>query len=537
MKLNQKIIYGMLVFWTITGSLACKKGFEEINRPYNEAGVETQTVAGLFNGLAKSVTDEDNTLYISLFYSSTNQQAVQNKITPYLNYSSSFWNKYYPSLKNYRSLLKRITQEANPAEFDNVKHMATILIASKTLHMLDYYGSIPYTQAGLGDTGIEFYRPVYDKEADIYKSVLADLKTAVNGINSAGGQTSIGASESFLNSDFDAWKKFGNSLRLRYAVRLYNKEQALASEIINDIIGGNQLLPNNQDVAKLEKSNFGFWPGSVSPGISTERQWYTFRETSVSNIRMSKNVWNKMSSSDAPSGAGIYDPRCFIFFQTNNADQWVPQLQNGSESEGGEPYKNDGSPSRRPIGSDPGNKFASFNFFTIYDQIYFPYLIITEADVHFLKAEIYQRGMGVGKNTSLAKTEYEAGITSSVNFWYAYANNSKAWLIKPIPPTALQMTAFLSNPAVLYNGGNDNDALTKIATQAWLATMFQPAEAWSIVRRTGLTPKDPSFNPTYRVNKLPYPNEESVNNNANWKNATGGADQNAQALNKVYWMP
>lgn len=536
MKRNQKIIYSLLVFGTITYGVSCKKGFEEINTPYKESSVATVSIPGLFNGIAKGLTDEDNTLYISLFYPITNQQGVQNIQAPYLNYTSSLWRNYYPALFNYRALIKKIGEQTNPQVFNNVKYMASIMMASKTLHMLDYYGDIPYSAAASANGGTEFYRPKYDKQADIYRSVLADLKTAADGISNGTDQTNISSSDSFLKNDLDAYRKFANALRLRYAVRLYGKEQALASEIIADVVGGNKPLPNNQSAANPDRNNFGFWPSLVTPAVVTERQWYTFRETSVSNIRMSSNVWAQMSANNNTDGSGIFDPRVYVYFQTNDANQWAAQPQDRSVADGGTPYPNDDSKMRKPFGNNPNNKFSAFNYFIAYDEVYFPYLIITESDVHFLKAEVYQRGMGVAKNIALAKTEYEAGITSSVNFWYNYTQSAARWLTKPTAPTALQMTAFLNNPAVLYNGANDADALKKIATQAWLATLFEPAEAWAIVRRTGLTPKDPNYTPAV-INKLPYPDDESTNNNANWQAQTGGASPTAQMLTKVYWMP
>ncbi len=536
MKRNQKIIYSLLVIGMIANGTSCKKGFEEINTPYKESSVATVSIPGLFNGIAKGLTDEDNTLYVSLFYPITNQQGVQNIQAPYLNYTSSLWRNYYPALFNYKALLKKISEQANPQVFNNVKYMANIMMASKTLHMLDYYGDIPYSAAASASSGTEFYRPKYDKQIDVYRSVLADLKAAADGISNATDQTNISSSDSFLKNDLDAYRKFANALRLRYAVRLYGKEQTLASEILADVVGGNKPLPNNQSAASLDRNNFGFWPSLVTPAVVTERQWYTFRETSVSNMRMSSNVWAQMSSNNNTDGSGIFDPRVYVYFQTNDANQWAAQPQDRSIADGGTPYPNDDTKMRKPFGSNPNNKFSAFNYFIAYDEVYFPYLIITESDVHFLKAEVHQRGMGVAKNTALAKTEYEAGITSSVNFWYAYTQNAARWLTKPTAPTALQMTAFLTNPAVLYNGANDADALKKIATQAWLATMFEPAEAWAIVRRTGLTPKDANYTPAV-INKLPYPDDESTNNNANWQAQTGGANPTTQMLTKVYWMP
>ncbi len=537
----KRTIYSLLVCGLLFGSAACRKGFEDLNRPYSDADDSRISIPGLYNGMVESFTKYgDDAMNVSLLYPITNQQAYQNTLAPYVNYAGGYWGNYYPMLKNYRELIKLIEKQPDAAAFANVRHMATILMASKTLRMLDYYGDIPYSEAVKAADGSVNFRPAYDKHADVYKSVLADLKTAADGLTTAAGQTSIGASESFLKSDIAAWKKFGNALRLRYAVRLYNKENALGNEIITDIIGGNKPLPNGQNVAASDiwKDNFGLWPGNFSNAgtfAALDAKWNSYAELSISNMRMSSNVWQQMSSTNDPGGTGIFDPRCYVFFMTNNADKWVPQPQDGSQPEGGRPYEG-GMTTRRAIGADPANKFACVNFFMAADRVYYPILIITEADVHLLKAEIYQRGIGVAKDIVKAKAEYEAGLRASVDFWYGYAKNSGFWTTKPTPPTALEMTAFLANPKVLYNGANDADALRKIATQAWLATMFQPWEAWAIVRRTGLTPKDPNYTPSV-VNKLPYPDDETINNHDNWQKATNGATPAQQVLQKVYWMP
>lgn len=542
MKLIQRSIYSLLVLGTI-GVSSCTDGFEDLNQPYKDASISTASVPGLFNGLARNASaGEGSVLSVSLFYPITNQQGAQNTFVPWINYTSGPWNNYYPSLLNYKALIAKIAEQPQPEAFNNIKYMATILMASRTLRMLDLYGDIPYSQASSSDKGTQYYRPAYDKQADIYKSVLADLKTAADGIViGSTTQSLIGTSDSFLGGDLETWKKFGNALRLRYAVRLYGKEQALATEIITDVLGSNKPLPVNQDVSSftnMRKNNIGTYPSLLSPILDadfSDRQWYIFREPSVNNIRMSDNVWKQMSSTNDVTGTGIFDPRIHIFFQTNNADQWVPQPHIG-QTDGGAPYADNGTGSRKVIGADPANKYAAFNFFTIYDFRDFPYILISESDVHFLKAEIYQRGMGVAKNTATAKTEYEAGITSSVNFWYGYAQNSPIWLVKPAAVTAAQMTKFLTTPAVAYNGANDTDALTKIATQSWLSTLYQPIESWATVRRTGLTPKVAGYNPA-AVYKLPYPNDEKNNNLANWTAATNGADEATQAATKVYWMP
>lgn len=86
----------------------------------------------------------------------------------------------------------------------------------------------------------------------------------------------------------------------------------------------------------------------------------------------------------------------------------------------------------------------------------------------------------------------------------------------------------------LVSGDNTNN-LKKIVTQAWLATLFEIPEAWAIVRRTGLTPKSSTYAQP-NINKMPYPNDEQINNRDNWMKATNGAAPDVEAAKKVYWM-
>jgi hypothetical protein len=233
--------------------------------------------------------------------------------------------------------------------------MATILISSKTLSMLDRFGDIPYSEAGQATEGIQYYKPKYDKQEGIYSSVLDDLKAAVTDIGGP-NQVSIGTYESFLNNDFTAWKKFGNALRLRYAVRLGKTNlQTKAKGIIAEILGNPTTypLPDNQDLANLYKSNYGNYPLIVVPTTtySESRYWVAFREQSLSRMRMSSNVWNQIASTNADDGSGIFDPRTKIWFMPNNAGKWVPQPQDGSIQDGGNPYPNAATP--QAPGADP----------------------------------------------------------------------------------------------------------------------------------------------------------------------------------------
>ncbi|WP_140937698.1 SusD/RagB family nutrient-binding outer membrane lipoprotein [Sphingobacterium lumbrici] len=548
MQIQHKIIQGMLGLTLITMGVSCTKGFEDLNKPYKDVSVSTASPAGIFNNLARRATDEDYTLYTGLFMPITNQMGTQNVAINITNYTSSYWNNYYPDLADYKQLLKLIDASPSPESYTNVQSMATILIGYKTLQMLDRYGSIPYSQAGVASEGPEMYRPAYDDQATVYKSVLADLATAVSSMKTgaaASSQVALGTYESFLNSDYDAWVKFGNAIRLRYAVRLYAKEQQLASSIITDIIGGNKPLANDisygNNQINMRKNNVGIYPtllaaGSI-PGSWGDRFFYAFRETSVSSIRLSDNLWNQISATNADDGSGIYDPRSYVWFMPNNAGKWVPQKQDRSELEGGTNiYPNADAP--LAPNSFPDNKFAGFNWYLIRDWEQFPYVLISEADVHFLKAEIYAKGMGVAVDWVKAEAEYKAGLTSSINYWYSYAasNTGGIWPTGSRPtlgPTTI--ATFLAHPKVAFIPADHAGNLQKIITQAWLAAIFEAPEAWAIVRRTGMTPTTTAAATQY--NKMPYPADEATNNRENWMNASGGADPGAEMMKKVYWMP
>ncbi len=49
--------------------------------------------------------------------------------------------------------------------------------------LTDVYGDIPYSQALQAKAGIT--QPVYDKQQDIYNSMLSEVETAVNGLDAS----------------------------------------------------------------------------------------------------------------------------------------------------------------------------------------------------------------------------------------------------------------------------------------------------------------------------------------------------------------
>lgn len=98
--------------------------------------------------------------------------------------------------------------------------------------MTDLYGDIPYSEALNASSGKYF--PKYDAQAEVYKGILTDLKEASALLSSLEAKDAVSATADVMyKGDAAKWKKFANSLRLRYALRLVDKKAEMSALGIN----------------------------------------------------------------------------------------------------------------------------------------------------------------------------------------------------------------------------------------------------------------------------------------------------------------
>ncbi|UKJ07671.1 SusD/RagB family nutrient-binding outer membrane lipoprotein [Solitalea lacus] len=521
MKFNYKknIKAPLIGLSMVIGLSSCQKDFGDINKSWNSTSY-VATIPAMYNNIASTMLEsgQSRTIVSSFLYQNT--QLAANFATSGFRLDDqvgTLWNNYYFALANARKLEVMIDEDIRAPKMTNVKAMLKTLMAYKALKTTQLFGDMPYTQAGKVYSGPDFYRPVYDKQADIFAGAIADLKWAIDNFSTNADQVSLGASENIFNGDIATWIKFANSLRLRYAMAIRDKNATLADPIIAEALTKPLLVPGD---------NLGMYPSKVTNLVLDRSGSYRGNNNIV---RMGSTMWSAMSSSNATDGSGIYDLRCKIFFEPNKAGQWVPypQAPTGTttpEINGDGPYQ----ASRTTTWVTPANYlYSPLNYYYIADKT-FPDLFITAAEVSFLKAEIYNRGIaGITANPATAKAFYEEGIAESVKFWYKTANSSTIWAVnKPAAaPTAAELTAMLTNPAVAYSA-TPATALAQIYKQNWIALFHQPFEAWMLQRRTGATP-NVQLSPDSHVlnmNKLNYPASESSTNFDNWKAVTGGTN-------------
>ena len=343
--------------------------------------------------------------------------------------------------------------------------------------------------------------------------------------------------DKLFNGDMKKWRKLANSLRLRHAMRMSEKEPVIAGQIIKEIIEENRPVFVGYDFAASKLESACLWPAAV--GFKNESLSWSFREHK--NLRMGTNIWHRLSENDNPDGSGIFDPRAYIFFETNNANQWKPFPQNpdaSTPSEGGIPYDSH----RDQTGSfnikGETCKYAPFNYFIIDDENYMPIIIITGAEVHFIKAEAFFRGIGVGVDKDMADNEYMNGINASIEWWMSVAKNSKLPVSGMTFPEMIPIPEGLNASTVLNHYGSwmaktEEEKLEFIYTQ-WMVDAFrQPWEAYALARRTGKTPREGLPIAHFR---LPYPPSEVEYNAANTAEAIARQGGDTPG-NKIWWTP
>ncbi|MEM7372426.1 MAG: SusD/RagB family nutrient-binding outer membrane lipoprotein [Bacteroidota bacterium] len=512
---------------------ACDKGFEEINR--NPFSPTTTDIGPLFNQVISSLRlgwNEQFYLHNEKLYQVTQQAALTAETFQNINIGTEeIWSQYYTTLAHIREIERRLDAHEGASEAtNNIRAQLKILTAYKTFRVTDLFGDIPFFEAGKGFEDVDAVRPAFDDQQEIYRHLLEELKWAVENMNlepepstsSGEAYLSLGNFDTFFGGYLRQWERFANSLRLRHAVRMADKDPDFAYPIIQELMEGDaEMIGEGDDVVMLP---------AAQNWLNLSVNW-SFREHK--KLRLGTTTWEQMSESDEPDGSGIFDPRLFVFFEPNQAREWVPfpQVpQDSTPQSGGIPYQQ-----HRDVSYDfkgQSNLYSPLNYYLVRDEKDIPEIIMTAAEVHYLKAEVYFRGLGVEANTPLAETEYTTGVAASMKFWQNIMVNSGIWENKApiLNSTEIFIRVNNLNISIFHP---QNDKLQLIYTQRWLDAFRQPWEAFALLRRTNATPREGTPNTFFRFS---YPPSETEKNPDNWNQQLQkmGADA---STTKVWWMP
>ncbi len=562
----KKNIKNILLASTAVIALAfcsCDRGFGEMNKnPMSPTGTD---IGPLFNGVISSLTWNSNEqfyLWNELFYPETELGALTSEAWGNTSIGSdAVWDNYYLALANIHDIDKRLDEMCETAEDteidDKVRAQLTVVEAFKTFKVTDMFGDIPYSEAGyIWYNTVENRKPKYDSQESIYKTLLTELVWARNVLSNGQAKTSLGntyyslgAYDVMYHNDYYKWAKIANSLILRHGLRMYDADPDFAKPILVEAFNKPVI-----DDYYYTGGAFALWPQYLGSNFGDEG--WAFREHK--NLRMGETVFAQMSRPTDSVDNRIFDPRVYIFFDTNNktaeypegAWRAYPQIRNtNTPTEGGSPYS---SARDKNYGfKGPACLYSPFNFYLIRDHVFVPQMMISAAEVSFIKAEMTARGIVPG-GLGMATEEFiRKGIELSFNFWlqlpiygtdatykYIYSDLQKILDGGDLYSISSAYASSILNEMIYSNTGfaYDEEAyLELIYQQRWLDNFRQANEAWNLARRTFKTPTTTDHQKLVTF-RLPYPQSEVTYNYDNYNEQVKKMSNGDTRETKVWWM-
>lgn len=522
---------------------SCNKNLEDWNK--DPQGFTYASDGALFNGIISSLSlgwNEQFYIHNEIFYKQTQLAALTNEAWGNFTLGTEeIWENYYGTLAEVRELEQRLSLLEDSPEKTNMTAMLKVLLAYKTFRVTDLFGDIPFSEAGYGYQDLDMLYPAFDTQEDIYKFLLEDLawveENIIDTIPMAEPFTTFATFDNLFNGDLLQWRKLGNSLRLRQAMRMAEVDASYAGPIIRNIIEDELPVFYGYDFITPKLESACLWPALI--GFSNLSLNWSFREHK--NLRMGSNIWHQMSADDNMDGSSIFDPRAFIFFEGNNLNQWVSFPQNPPEdtpASGGIPYGEHRDQAGSFAIKGENCIYSPFNYFIIRDEDYMPIILMTGSEIHFIKAEAYTRGIGVDQDLAQADIEYMNGLNSSIEWWMQVAENLKLPLSGMEFPDYVTIPSNVNAASVLnvfgsWNAADEEERLIFIYTQRWLDAFRQPDQAYALTRRTGKTPREGANIEHFR---LPYPPSEVEYNTSNWSEAISNQGGDTPDF-KLWWIP
>ncbi|KAB1068058.1 SusD/RagB family nutrient-binding outer membrane lipoprotein [Tamlana haliotis] len=164
-----------------------------------------------------------------------------------VSYMEFMWKSSYREIND---LILAIQEAEKTPEYVNYAAVGRILKVMIFAQLTDTYGDLPYFESG-AQGGEDNLHPAYDKQEDIYNDFFIELKEAAAQLDSSLALEG----DLIYNGDVDKWRKFANSLRLRYAMRLINVDPAKAqSESVAAINAG--VMQSVEDAAAVDHGNY-----------------------------------------------------------------------------------------------------------------------------------------------------------------------------------------------------------------------------------------------------------------------------------------
>jgi hypothetical protein len=433
----------------------------------------------------KSLGDHKTGVAGAMQYNQMGTNDGMPEVNQYL-WTNSSWAGYYDILRNVEIIHEKSIAENNKF-FEAISlTMRAFLFGTLT----DVFGDVPYSVSLKAPEGIYFSK--YDDQKSIYKGVLADLKSAELILGDAGiVNHKIAASADIMyGGDPVKWRKFVNSLRMRYCMRLIDKKTDLSSlgvDIVSEFnAAASQTFTSNADNAVVNylgttanNSAKGGLLNTSNPeyqtkpcktmvdelksyndprlhrwAIPVQSKWDLIAKTST-DITVKNWFGETFTVKILPTTDTSLDTSLYVGLPAN-----IALFNAQTYNKGAGPAFS--QPERSPYISYLHSRFRANS------ETYIKMDLIMYSEVEFLLAEAAQRG---SFSVSDPETHYKNGIVASLNRWGVTDGSN-----------GFSFSAYYSNPKVSYSLASNK--LERIMDQKWIS-LWLYVESWFDYRRTG----------------------------------------------------
>ena len=466
------------------------------------------------------------------------------------------WNRYYQiSIKNLVDAIHRT------GDMPNTNAALRIHRAYMMAVLSDIYGDIPCTEVGMSFIDGNA-TPKYDTQEEVYDFIFSELKACAAQLGT--GTDAISGDVTSLGGDPEAWKRYANTLRLRYAMRISDVAPERARTEFESALNADGGIISSADedaYIKYIDAPFTLYDGAADLDFRANALGeMIYGQDPQSPSFVSSTLFNYMKKMHDPRLYRI--ARCYIHTtrsQTDTSgnfdvtDEVLAWGERGGEGivpcNVGDAWWSDwvSAPANSDIPTldslatlypDQGydkNKYPARmirpTIAVAFCNADCPGILITSAEVEFLLAEAASKGWNVPGD---AESHYEAGIRASMQMLNNYYD-----IVSKISDEEIE-EYIAENPL----GDNPRESIN---TQAWILHLTNPNEGWANLRRSDypaladrtLLPvrgdfphEDPNMQTPVR---LRYPLLEASYNSVNYEEAVdrlGGTDD---WHHRVWW--
>ena len=561
MKKIQYSIFSIAAAIMLLISVSCQD-LTEINKSPNQLNASDINVKYLLT----SVLSSTSTNYIrgQVYGGGVGiTEAMQYTQRDYIDYqgpNTMLWSpapfsSFYSSLKNSQYIYENAKYEL--LEGNQKFYTAAGLIMRSFWYgfFTSAWGDIPFSEAMKAQDGN--FTPVYDSQKDVFKGIIEDLKKANDLLATVTTVDGAATTDLMYQGDVMKWRKFANSLRLRFLMRLSEKLTDMNSagldvkKEVSTMVGNSTTYPiftsssDNASIPYLGSDAATSWYGG--PLAWTNRSEFYRRKPCATfvnelrtnldprltvfirpvdtQIRVTSSATGYVKQADgqiirnvspATPNVAALDTFRYVGLLPALGDPNLYNLYTGTDFNA---IKALNPAIYTDLAANPNVSYLADiyaqNSNSLVKAVYMSY-----AELSFILAEARLKGW---ITTGNAVDYYQAGVVGSLRQYNVTNGSNTVYNPKTHALIPFAESTFLADLTAKFNGAASDDArLGLLMTQKWLACFMTP-EFWFDWRRTGLPNFGAKLVSGSNGSKIPiryiYGDDEKILNATNVNNA------------------